>query len=69
MNLRKALKELEVPVDTPVFVSIYGKGPVADKPLLASELTASQLKREVLLVQPNHGGQEYGYKLLKFILK
>ena len=69
MNLRKAIKELNIPDDMQVFLSIYGKGPVSDKPILVSDLTASQLKREVLVAQPNHGGQEYGYKLLKFILK
>ena len=68
MKLRQAIKEMDLAKDDAVFIHTYGKDD-GGEPVAVSDISSTSLRKEVILVQPNHGGQEYGYRLYKFIVK
>lgn len=69
MNLKKAIKELKLDANDEIYIHAYQKDDYTKDPIPVSEITTAMLKKEVLLVQPNHGGQEHGYKHLMFIVR
>ena len=66
-TLRSVIKDMDLPQDAEVYVHVYGNADDAG-PIPVSNIAPALLKKKVMVVQPNHGGQEYGYRLYKFIV-
>lgn len=66
-KLKQVLKEMGLSDDDMIFIHQINKANNTD-PIKVSDIPSALLKKDVYLIQPNHGGQKYGYKLFNFIL-
>ena len=69
MKLKALLKDLGISKEDSVYIHQYGKDDFTKEPIGVADISAAMLKKEVLVVQPNHGGQKYGYKHLMFVVR
>lgn len=68
-KLKDLIKTLKLTPEDEVFIHIYKKNDEDSSAVIVSNIPANLLNRTVKVVMPNCGGQEYGYKLYKFILE
>lgn len=68
-KLKDLISILKLTPDDEVFIHIYNKNDEDSSAVMVSDIPANLLNKPVKVVMPNCGGQDYGYKLYKFILE
>lgn len=68
-KLKDLISTLKLTPDDEVFIHIYNKNDEDNSAVMVSDIPANLLNKTVKVVMPNCGGQDYGYKLYKFILE
>ena len=69
IKLKDLIPILKLTPEDEVFIHIYNKNDEYDSAIMVSDIPANLLNKTVKVVMPNCGGQDYGYKLYKFILE